>query len=465
MSLRPPLECKPSWCHSKKTPTEYSRAGTESSWSLMSSASRQSVPSHAPLCRSDHRCYTLPNGWALEVLGLVTEANHPALSETEWSTGFLLYCNNRLAECGMKNEGQSFLRRFRSEWAPMAWDLGAPVELSYDELPWFSPAPEPGLLPSPEQTAYSRLHDYVRRLEELSSAWKRKHLVGWPHDSRHIRNTPTLLLYPQGFVQVISSSDEFRSHPKCLSFYKVTDELVPHVRSILSDQNRFLSRPSSHRGPRFITHQNLLDAWHAAGEVSPVPQPTSAGLGWLVFCDGTFTEMLGQCATPTGIGLDVDRSLDPELPDSMASLVFELHSKGLRRFHKQGILGACLVNASGLILLLSAPEYLRSLAAILWLAGIYQFWRGRAGVRQGQLSRAVSCGLFRDQLAPSFVWSLVKRGASALLFLGIAFPATAIVHSMLLFSALASMGVLAAVETVAFWTETEPSWQEWNGSL
>lgn len=294
----------------------------------------------------------------------------------------------------MRGGRQGFPRRWRSEWAPMAWDLGEPVEIR-QHLPWFSPPPEPGFLPSPEQTTTSRFNDYVRRHEELDVAWKEKYLIGWPHGPRHAgydgsEQIGELLLYPQGFVQEMSTDNYVNEHPSCLSFYKVTDDLVPHLRSLWSGDNEFLHRVTPHRGPRFVTHQRLSEAWRLAGESTPSPQPTSTGLGWLVFGDGRLTEILGEHVTP---GHDENGTREPEgfvelqLPTSMRSFLFELHTKGMRRYHKQAILGACLMFvAFGLIVLM--PENAVSLVGVLVGVAIYHFFSGRAGVRTGELARS-----------------------------------------------------------------------------
>lgn len=393
----------------------------------------------------------------------------------------------------MRDDRQGFLRRRRSEWAPMAWDLGEPVEILW-ELPWFSPPPELGFSPSPEQTTMARLNDHVGRLEELDVAWKAKYLIGWPHDPKHRGydgpgHAGELLLYPQGFVQEVSNPHY--GHPSCLSFYKVTDDLVPHLRSMWSSHNSFvLSNPAPHRGPRFVTHQRLSEAWRVAGASSPPPQPTSAGLGWLVFRDGRLIEILDEYVAQ-GQGeadaLEVEDFVDLQLPKSMTSFLFELHTKGTRRYHKQAILGAFLT-VCGFVgmgsLARSATEVVWMSVAGVWVAGMYHFCSGRGGVRDGLLSRAVSCGLFRDhrlpsslqmrsgpagqvgprkgRLAPWFIWGVVKRGAVALVLLCLAAASVASVVPVdrpllwLLWLALVSLCMLAALETLMFWSVTKP---------
>jgi hypothetical protein len=370
----------------------------------------------------------------------------------------------------------------------MAWDLGEPVEVDCSRLPWFSPPPEPGFSPSPEKTAMSMLNDHVRYLQELSAAWKAKYLIGWPPDptltgSDNSENMDDLLLYPQGFVQEMSNPHYGLSG--CLSFYEATDDLVPHLRSIWSDHNRFPSRVTPHRGPRFVTHQRLSEAWRVAANSSPPPQPTSAGLGWLVFADGRLIEILGEYVAQGQGEADAPEAEDSarlRLPASMTSFLFELHTKGMRRYHKQAILGACLI-ACGLFGIFSVPEHMsdivRTAPGISLLVGMYQFSCGRAGACQGQLARLVSRGLFRDYrvpprqdaqsrvagdhwpLAPWFIQGLVKRSASALVLLGLTFALGAAFHSALLGSALLSLCVLAALDTWVFWEVRNSPSSEW----
>jgi hypothetical protein len=117
-----------------------------------------------------------------------------------------------------------------------------------------------------------------------------------------------------------------------------------------------------------------------------------------------------------------------------------------------------------------------SVAAWVLLVAAYHFYYGRAGVRTGQLARAVSRSLFLDNrvhprqnaelppprnrwpLAPWFVRGLVKRGASAATLLILAVVAAAAVRSPGLSSALMSLCILSALEMLVFWTITAPEW-------
>ncbi len=181
----------------------------------------------------------------------------------------------------------------------------------------------------------------------------------------------------------------------------------------------------------------------------------------------------------------VPRAEEPavDLPDTMTSFRFELFTKGMRRYHKQAILGASLITC-GLFGICSVPtnvsDVVRTLAGIPLAVGLYQFWCGRVGVRQGQLARAVRRGSFLDNrvpwpgpitsgwahrpLAPWFVRSLIKRGASALLVLalGIIVAHAVGIGGTVLTVALMAFSLCLVLETLAFKVVTDPSWEEWS---
>jgi hypothetical protein len=130
------------------------------------------------------------------------------------------------------------------------------------------------------------------------------------------------------------------------------------------------------------------------------------------------------------------------LPDTMMSLLFQAFTKGIRRFWRQSILGACLtsVGIALLALPLRATEEspLRLVLGIPWFIGLCQWFVSRHGIRLGQLADAVSRGTYREprpitaanvrgtspgRLAPWFIASILKRTIVVLgLFALVVFP-------------------------------------------
>jgi hypothetical protein len=217
---------------------------------------------------------------------------------------------------------------------------------------------------------------------------------------------------------------------------------------------------------------------------------SESGIGWLVTLDGRLLELHASdvinAETPKADVAPPAEEPVLHLPETMTSFRFELFTKGMRRYHKQAILGALLITC-GLFGICSVPEnvsdVVRTLAGIPLPVGLYQFWCGRTGVRQGQLARAVSRGSFLDKrvpsrgknkefwlgrdpglLAPWYVWGLLKRGASTLLVLplGILIAPTVGVGGTALTVVLMAFFLCLVLETLVFGVVTDPSWEEWS---
>jgi hypothetical protein len=148
----------------------------------------------------------------------------------------------------------------------------------------------------------------------------------------------------------------------------------------------FLSGLSGNKcpsGARLVDAQALETAWHRSGAEGSPPQLSEIGIGWLVTLDGRLLELRApDAANAVTSEPDAPRSADEpilELPDTMAPFHFELHTKGTPRYHKQTILGACLI-ACGLFGTCSMPENVSdtvsAVMAIPLVVGMCQFWCG-----------------------------------------------------------------------------------------
>ncbi len=367
----------------------------------------------------------------------------------------------------MSEQRQRFLRRLRSEWAPTAWDLGMPVRID------------------------TTLH------------FAGEQLWGWFKDIRPLRGEcagKEVLLYPQGFIQVVHKSfgslssyfpEEERFSGSANWYYAIPESLRSDVWSIWSRANVFnLTGLAGNNYPseaRFVNVRVFETAWQRSETEGSPPQLSESGIGWLVTLDGRLLELHASDAT----NAEMPKADAPphaeepalELPETMTSFRFEVHTKGVRRYHKQAILGAWLI-ACGLFGICSVPEnasnVIRTVAVIPLVVGLYQFWCGKAGVRQGQLARAVSQGSFLENrvpwtgpitsgwahrpLAPWFVRSLIKRGVSALLMLLLNIIAVLAVDAggTLFATVLMTSFVCAVLDMIVFGVITNPSWEQWS---
>lgn len=386
----------------------------------------------------------------------------------------------------MSEQRQKFLRRLRSEPIPTAWDLGIPVCID------------------------TTLHRADERLR------------GWFKDIRPLRGEcadKDVLLYPQGFIQETSAyawlyADLYTdSVNQC---YAIPESLRSDVWSIWSRANVFsLSGLAGNNCPseaRLVKARVFETAWQRSGTEGSPPQLSESGIGWLVTLDGRLLELHTSDAAnrymylPRAIStclelhasdatnVEISKPDAPpaaeepvlELPETMTSFHFEVHTKGMRRYGKQAMLGACLIACGLLGIGFIREDVSSTVSAVMvipFLVGVYQFWCGRAGARQGQLARAVSRGLFLDTRMPSrgnytefwlgrdrgllarwYVWGLVKRGVSALLVLPLGIIVAHAVggEGPLLTSALMALSVCAVLETLVFGVVTDPSSEEWS---
>jgi hypothetical protein len=312
------------------------------------------------------------------------------------------------------------LRRWRAEWAPTAWDLGAPV----------------------------CIHDVPEFADER--------LRGWLKNDTHDLLDKEVLLYPQGVIQ----DGAYR-------YYVLPRTLRSHVWSVWAEDNPFSGRfPCHYRYEIRLVDAGAFDAaWHQSGTVGSPPQPSGSSVGWLVTRDG---KMFSTDESPQS-----DTPQDPilELPKTMTSFLFEVYTKGVRRFHKQATLGACLVPISFVLLTLLPDldvDWFWPVYGVPWILGLYQWFAARGGIRQAQLADAVSRGTYREprlvnsdphfmpppgRLAPWFVWSIVKRTAAALILLGVAVSVSQASSWFAL--CLAWVAILVGVDAVAFKLATD----------
>lgn len=341
------------------------------------------------------------------------------------------------------------LRRWRAEWAPTAWDLGVPVDLDTHFMP--SDAPIRAWL----------LRMYAGRADCLDGKAS-PYRQGFVHG---------VLLYPHGFVQLRRTGQ----------FYDLPESLKGQVWSLWEGCQQWPRHEA-----QTVSAKTLEQEWRRYKTPGSPPQLSDSAIAWVVTFDGDVFELRSSDFIDTRLfgADDQEDSAQPilELPETMTSFLLELHTKGRRRFHKQSILGACVVFAScALATTIPSSEPWKSsdtfdirqlVWAIPFLVGLYQWFAGRYGIRQAQLAQAVSRGTYRDprlnngrssgRLAPWFYWSILKHAVvAAIVPLGLATviikfglgqnPFAAVAVFLCLFAAAA----LIVVDAVAFGLMTD----------
>lgn len=355
----------------------------------------------------------------------------------------------------MEKPPEGALRRLRSEWSPTAWDLGVPVSL--DTCLWSQTDPLRTWLLS----IYSGDLSY---LDHLSLGF----------------SDANVLLYPGGFVRLARPSQHYVMLPASLKKYL----WIVWQRGTQCRQHE----------AKLVSVQTMDKEWRRYGTPGSPPGLTDPAIGWIVTFEGNVFEL--HASDFLGVEAPNLRTLDEipepviELPRTMMSFLFELHTKGARRFRKQAILGACLVLASiFLAAVIPVSEFSENsdtvdVRQLLWaipcLVGLYQWFCGRSGIREAQLARAVSDGSYREprllleldrrtlgetrsftRVAPWFCWSIIKRVVGAILLLALGVLAV-LVHVPFLAPCTISAALLVGVDIAAFrsMTDTHGGWFE-----
>jgi hypothetical protein len=275
-------------------------------------------------------------------------------------------------------------RRWRAEWAPTSWDLGAPVSLYNPTMYADSPMRSwlQSIFPEHQDCAGSRIH-----------------------------------LYPGGFVRVKGGLPR-----RDYDFYAVPERLTAYIWPLWISAASGWGTPFGQSAVdkpevKLVTAQTLEREWRRFDTPGSPPRLSDCGSGWLVARDGTMFELVRPESSDAGrLRQRSEFAVETravQLPDTMTSLRYQVFTRGTRRFHKQSGLGAGLIFIGWSIIGAfpgSEGNPVLVVAAIPLFVGLWQWFVGRCSVHRGQVAATISRGTYREpRLIPQPIGSYTPR--------------------------------------------------------